>query len=564
VSFLKNLSVLFVRATLFTPSSFIAIITIATAITTALGMALRAEAATLSVDENFAGSKFLGESQGFFPPDTQGAVGPSDITEFVNGEYDVYDKTGNHLQSSTLNQFWTNAGVSFNSFTYDPRVVYDPFSNRWYAAAADNPGQQNNFLLAVSKTSDPTAGWTGFTINSDSTGTRWADYPTLGFNNDGVYLAANMFSINGSNCSQCTTTIVAVPKSSLLAGTDANYTKFENQSPNSIGFSVQPVVNLDNNGLPEALLSSYNTPGGLLKRSDITGSINAPSTVQLNGSHGNTNPAASINGGSSTTSIGSTQLGNPIAVTDPDLPALPIFSVGQASAPTLSTNNGFISSKPYNTAPSAQQPGGPNTIDTSDTRLSSNVVLKNGIIWGVQDVQNPNSNRAAMRFFKIRASDNTVLQDQLIGDPNSDYYYGSIAVNSPNDVVIGFSRSSSQEYASSYAVLGEPDSSGNIMFNTPVLLHSGQASYQQLDGNSTNRWGDYSATVLDPSDPSGSTFWTFQETADVVANSWDTEITQLKISQPANVPEPSSLLDLLTFGALITSSLLKRKSVAKL
>ncbi|MBV8886972.1 MAG: PEP-CTERM sorting domain-containing protein, partial [Chroococcidiopsidaceae cyanobacterium CP_BM_RX_35] len=423
----------------------------------------------------------------------------------------------------------------------------------------DNPGQQNNFLLAVSKTSDPTAGWTGFTINSDSTGTRWADYPTLGFNKDGVYLAANMFPItSSSNCSQCTTTIVAVPKSSLLAGTDTNYTKFENQNPNSTGFSVQPLVNLDNNGLAEALLSSYNTPAGVLKRSDITGSINTPGTVQLNGSHGTTNPAPSVQDGSSTTSIGSNQFGNPIAVTDPDIPALPMLSGGQTSSPTLSTSNGFISIKPYNTASPAQQPGGQNTIDTGDTRLSSNVTLKNGIIWGLRDVQDPNSQRAALRFFKIRASDNTVLQDQLIGDPNSDYYYGSIAVNSSNNIVISFSRSNSQEYASSYAVLGEPDSSGKTTFNPPVLLHSGQASYQRLDSNGINRWGDYSATVLDPSDPSGSTFWTFQETGDVLADNWNTEIIQLKINQPANVPEPSSILGLFMFGALGISSLLKR------
>jgi hypothetical protein len=54
-------------------------------------------------------------------------------------------------------------------------------------------GGPNNFLVAVSKSSDPTKGWKGFAVPSDSGGTRWADLPTLGVNRDGVYVAANMF-----------------------------------------------------------------------------------------------------------------------------------------------------------------------------------------------------------------------------------------------------------------------------------------------------------------------------------------------------------------------------------
>src|SRR5258708_30900585 len=86
------------------------------------------------------------------PPDTDGAVGPSQFVELLNSAYRVYDKSGNVLQTSSLNQFWSSAGI-LQASAFDPRVLYDPDSQRWYAAAVDFGGA---LLLAVSNTSDPT------------------------------------------------------------------------------------------------------------------------------------------------------------------------------------------------------------------------------------------------------------------------------------------------------------------------------------------------------------------------------------------------------------------------
>jgi hypothetical protein len=79
-------------------------------------------AATFTIGQNFTGSTF--SASGFIPPDTMGAVGPDHIVELINGRYAVYDKNGVSQQSSSLNDFWTNAGVTYaGSFTFDPRVV---------------------------------------------------------------------------------------------------------------------------------------------------------------------------------------------------------------------------------------------------------------------------------------------------------------------------------------------------------------------------------------------------------------------------------------------------------
>jgi hypothetical protein len=115
----------------------------------------------LNIDLSFTGSSLL--SSGFIPPDTMGAAGPDQFVELINGRYSVYRNTdGVRVQTSTLNDFWRDAGVGpTGSFAFDPRVTYDTSSGRWFAASVDNSGGPNNFLVAVSNSSDPTQGWKG-------------------------------------------------------------------------------------------------------------------------------------------------------------------------------------------------------------------------------------------------------------------------------------------------------------------------------------------------------------------------------------------------------------------
>ena len=214
--------------------------------------ALPAAAGTLQKGLDFTGTTL--PQSGFIPPDTMGAVGPNHIVELLNGRYAVYDKTnGNPLAGISLNQFWTNAGVNpAGAFAFDPRILYDPYSQRYFAAAVDNAGGANNFLVAVSNSSNPLTGWVGKSFASDPTGSRWADFPTLGLNKEGVYLSANMFPIFQGNVN---VNIAALDKAALIGGNLA-VTLFPNIDPNTTGFSVQPAVDMDNRNNPAALLSS--------------------------------------------------------------------------------------------------------------------------------------------------------------------------------------------------------------------------------------------------------------------------------------------------------------------
>ena len=236
---------------------------------------------------------------------------------------------------------------------------------------------------------------------------------------------------------------------------------------------------------------------------------------------------------------------------------------GNPAAATLSTTGGLISVTPDGEPLTARQPGGPNNVDTGDLGFSSNVVyqldsLGSNSFWGVQTVKSPVSGASsALRWFEIDANTNLLRQEGLIYDPTGqeDYYYGSLAVNDHRQVIIGFSCSGPNLFISSCAVVGE-DSGGTTTFGNRLLLKQGAASYEILSGG-FNRWGDYSATVLDPSDPTGRTFWTFQEFA-AGSTEWSTQITEIKLSQ-VNVPESSSVFSLLALGTLGAASTLKRK-----
>ncbi|MEI2723969.1 MAG: hypothetical protein V9H26_10655 [Verrucomicrobiota bacterium] len=71
-------------------------------------------------------------------------------------------------------------------------MTYDPYARRWYAVAVDNATGPNNFLFAVSSSSDPTQPWTAFKIDSDADDSNWADFPMLGYNGEGVYVSTFM------------------------------------------------------------------------------------------------------------------------------------------------------------------------------------------------------------------------------------------------------------------------------------------------------------------------------------------------------------------------------------
>lgn len=456
----------------------------------AIGIFTSSSLAAFTIGQNFTGSNF--NQSGFIPPDTMGGVGPNHIVEILNGRYAVYSKTG-VLQpgSSSLNQFWISAGVApSGNFAFDPRVIYDQYSGRWFAAAVDNAGAANNYLVAVSNSSDPTAGWSGYKIDSDANNSHWADYPMLGLNRDVVTVSANMFPLGAGSTD---TSFIVIDKSSLIGGAPIT-TKIENAGLGNTGFAPQPAWDQDNNNLPQKILSAFNKGAGSLKTSSI----------------------------------------------QPPL-----------ATPTLNTPGGFITVTARSSPPTIDQPTAAANIEAGDSRFSGNVIQQlipgrvNPSLWAVHGVEI--SGRAAIEWYEIDATTNLLLQSGTISHASLAFNYPSIAVNDFGDVVIGFSGADPNTFMSTYFV-GGTTTAGVTTFGPATQTKPGVARYQRLDSINRNRWGDYSATVVDPANPLH--FWTFQEWASA-QDIWSIQITQIIVPEPA----PATW----TAVAMIASFLRKRR-----
>jgi hypothetical protein len=188
-----------------------------------------------------------------------------------------------------------------------------------------------------------------------------------------------------------------------------------------------------------------------------------------------------------------------------------------------------------NSTPGAPQLGNDNTIDTSDTRVL-NVVYRNGSVWATHHVVGP-SGKVEVAWYRIDPGTGAVESQGRIGDPIRWYYYPSIAVNKDNVAAIGFSGSSTAEYVGGYYTI-IPPSSGTA---EPVaLLKAGEAPYNKIFDGEDNRWGDFSATVVDPTDDTS--FWTLQEYAKLPVSGisqWGTWWGKFTPGNPPAPPPPS-------------------------
>ena len=437
-------------------------------------------AVVVEIGQNFTGSTY-GVDSSLTPPDCNGAAGPDQFVELINGRFTVYAKTnGDRLLTMSSEDFWTSSGLRFgaNVFPSDPRLVYDPSVQRWFASAVDvdfsaSNGISNRFLLAVSASADAAGIWKGLAFDADPVTGNFADFPTLGLDGNGVYLAAFMFTSASANATDLGQTLVAIPKADLLQSypTAQHRTWFGLLNSDNYGYVLQPVVNFD-------------TPSG-------------DATVLAMGDLGyDFDPHSN----------------------------LVSFAIENAAGPAAVTLTmpASINVDPYSVPINPTQPDGNNSLDDGDARLSSKVYQLGGVLYAVHGCQV--NDHAALRWYQIRVPGQTVLQSGTIADTNLDLFYPSIAANSSGTVVIGFNGCSTTSFVSSFAVVGDTVD-GVTTFGAPILLKSGLESYDRSGG----RWGDYSSTCVDPADPNR--FWTIQMYP-VSGGTWATQITEILTAIP--------------------------------
>jgi len=454
-----------------------------------------------TIGTSFLAFQFPTESN-FVPPDPAGDVGPSQILVAGNGRIKLFDKTGVlGGVNTTLDNFFASVGGVTHGTSY-PRVRYDRLSGRWFVACISVRTESNHIFIAVS--SGPTitdvSSFTFFGFPFDSVGTvpnsdigGFADYLTLGVDKSALYLGANIFDLVPSTALLGASAFV-VNKDSLLAG-------------NLKAFAFRGI------GATSCPGSGLWSPQGA----------------------NNDDPNATE--------------GYFIGVDFCDFSELVLRRVSNpGGTPTISGN--ITLSVPTTIFPISQvQPGGGPLLDALDDRLFAASIHTNKItgtrtLWTAHNIEVNTSGvgaagggRNGSRWYEIGNLTGApslvqagTLFDAAVSTPFG-YWIPSVAMSGQGHMALGCSRASTDAvngYAS-IAAAGRLRTDASGTTQAPTLAQGSSTVYNTFVSG-TERWGDYSQTVVDPNDDQ--TMWTFQEYCNNT-NTWGVRVIQHIAPLPA-------------------------------
>lgn len=383
------------------------------------------------------------------PPDVNGVAGLNHLMVTLNTQVRIQDRQGHNLMTTSLSNFWHSMPNSGG--TFDPKILYDPYANRWIMVTPSGSNSTDTRLyVGVSTTSNPLGDWNMFWIDPDPQNQTWFDYPSMGFNKKWIVISGNMF---GSGFYR---TVFVIDKVAAYNGeTNVPYTRFAT----SAAFTLVPSITYDSTAENIYLIASDNGSSGgygYIKKFKVSGVVDSPQFTYQGA----------------------------IGIPEP-------WDGGQGD---------FL-----------PQLGSPQKINSVDSRMED-VIYRNGKLWAVHHVFLPANNpqRCAIQWWELDTA-GVVLNYGRIQDSSNlfSFAFPTIAVNANEDVMIGHDVFSSTQYAGAgYSYKSHYDDN----FRSYYQYKDGLAPYYKTYGGTRNRWGDYSATCVDPVNDYN--FWTIQEYAE--------------------------------------------------
>jgi hypothetical protein len=450
-----------------------------------------------TVGVNFLGAQ-LSEASAI-PPDSMGAVGPSQVLVIVNNRIKVFSKAGGLGPLNTTTDAFFNSVRSSN--TSDPHVRYDRLTQRWFITMIDI-ASVNRVLIAVS--SGPvisgTSSFTFYQFQHDQVGTtpnsdtgHFCDYDMLGVDRFALYIGGNIFSsISGGPI--IGTTAYIVNKSNLLSGTLTVAAFRQIGAVNGTGNGPWSPQGVDNDD-PAATEGYF-----------IGVDRNLSGTLYIR--------RISDPGGS------------------PSISGNLTITVPATSAPISQAHKGNTFNK---------------NLDSLGTRLFAATVHRNKIdgttsLWTAHNIQVDNTGvavssggRNGSRWYEIGnlTSTPTLVQSGTLFDSTNSnprgFWIPSVAASGQGHMALGCSYAGSNDFAG-VATAGRLRTDPLGSTQPPTLAVVSTTSYNLTESPNPHRWGDYSQTVVDPTDDM--TMWTFQEYCNS-GDSWGVRAIQLRAPLPA-------------------------------
>ncbi len=409
---------------------------------------------------------------GFFsiPPDSHIAAGSNHVVTVVNTSLQVFDKQGGRQRDQSLRNFFAPLGPLTG--TFDPRVLFDTQSGRWIVVTLEqtdrafgNAADTSRIFVAASDDADPAGQWfmtaidaRTFIAGSD----RWADYPSLGVDEEAIYIATNMFEFFSNPGSFGGVRLWIIPKAALYAGQAVNVRRVDPYAADGFALTTQPAQFYgDSSGVGGVLL-------GYSGLNDGTSSF--AQVMRVN------NP------------LGAIQIVGPQFV-----------------------NLGSIDDLCC-AIPNAQQQGSSELIATNDRRML-NATWIGGKLYGAFTVRA--GGQATAHWVELTsgasATPTVSRQADIPGDElgaGTHTFFPAVAANERGDVVVGYSASGPSISAGAYySIYAAGDELNDV--RPPQVLRAGLGAYVRKFGTD-NRWGDYSGAVVDPVD---GCFWIFNQFA---------------------------------------------------
>ena len=436
---------------------------------------------------NFAAQGFSGVN----PPDTVGDVGPTYYVQMINASFGssvvIYNKTTGAVAAGPFSLDSRGAGTGACSDGFgDPIVLYDQLAQRWLLSEFSGSG--NNICVYISMTSDPTG---EYYVYPNFVADTFPDYPKFSVWHDAYYVTTN--EGGGSP-------IYAMDRTSMLQGLPATMQRVT--VPDMPGFGFQALTPADVDG---ASAPPVNSAAYFLRHRDTDLHFGPPSdSLEL------WSLAVDFSNPANTALNGPTYI--PVAEFDSTL-------CGQTSYECFA------------------QPGSATTLDP----------LREVVMWRLQYrnfgshealvgnfvVDVDGSDRGGIRWFELnKTGANWVLRQEGTYSPDAvNRWMGAIAMDGSGNIALGYNVSDATSIFPGLRYTGRlsGDSAGAMTQGEHTIV-AGTAA------NASNRYGDYSAMSIDPSDDC--TFWFTGEYN--LTGQWSTQVASFKFDSCGAPPAPAT------------------------
>jgi hypothetical protein len=439
-----------------------------------------ASKATPIIVANFAGS-----TNDSYPPDCNGAVGPSHFFQAYNTQYVIYDKTGTTVAGPTNYNTLFSGVTGATRNDGDPIILWDEQAQRWMAAEF-SLGTNNVMLVAVSTSSDPTGTWYRWSFDVAD----MPDYMKFGVWQDGYYMATN---------TNPGTDVYAFDRTTMIAGgASPAMLSFDNPNRPTTFDGFHCIMPLDNDGA----FAPAGTPAMFI----------------------------TVNDGAWQTGT-SDQLWIYELDADWATPANSTFSrTQQISVPAFDSE--FSTSHNWN---DISQQGTTQKLDGLSFMLMYRAQYRNFgtsqhiIVNHTVDVA---TSQGGIRWYELIKSGSTwsIRQNGTYAPDTYSRWNGSIAMNGNKEIGLAYSISSSSLYPGlrfTGQSQAEYANASGLMDVTETVIANG-TTYQA----SANRWGDYAALTVDPADDN--TFWFSSEYAGVNTITKRTQVIAFRFQNDNN------------------------------